>query len=363
MTEGDKARSASSFRMHWIDFAKALAIVLVVFYHVGGAGMDILFPNPSGPGSIFWTNFNTIFLPLRMPLFFVAAGILANAAMARPWNAVVGPRILTLIWPYILWTVAFACIAWAAYRPEDPFGYVLGRLAGLPFAQAGYWFLPVLSLFFIMAKLLRRWAPFVLAMSLVLAATSPWLEASFFPFAPPITVYVITRIARYAFWYFLGCYALRYVSRVAGSKPFVLVAGGGTMFVALSWMGVMTDASTYLSFALSVTGVTAMIGVSVWVSGFDSTRSFSRYIAARSLPIYLIHPIIIVLVIIVGRYFGGAIHANDMLATWLTPVLVVLALVVSVLVYDSVSKSNAGWIFAPPAWTDRIIEPLFRRGS
>lgn len=348
-----EARGAVSPRLHWIDFAKTIAISLVVVYHVT-IGMDFLFPTPGGSGSALWTRFNLIAVPLRMPLFFLAAGILAHFAITRPWVAVIRPRIIVLLWPYVLWTIAFACVAGFAYRPDDVLGYGIERLMGLPVARAGYWFLLVLVIFFVVAKLLRRWSLIALSVTLLLALAAPWLEAHVYPELPWLTVYGVTRITRYAFWYFLGCYGYRYLSRIARIKPFVLIAGGGVTFALLTVIGYRTGTAAELVFALSVTGLTAMTGLSLWVSRFDSVRRVSKYMAARSLPIYLIHPMLIVLIVTVTRLVGGADQPNNLLATILVPLVSALAIAASIALYNWIAKGPAVWVFAPPALLDRV---------
>lgn len=191
-------------RLHWVDVAKAVAIVLVVLYHVGGAGMDRMFPDPDGPASGLWTRVNAALLPMRMPLFFLTAGLLAHRAVGRTWPVVWRGRILVLLWPYLLWSVAFAAIAGFAYSPEDPGWYTVNHLRTLPFAGTAYWFLAVLTVFFVAAKVLRRRPLVVLAVTLVLAAVAPYLEPLIESSLPDLTTYAIIRVGRYAFWYFLG---------------------------------------------------------------------------------------------------------------------------------------------------------------
>jgi uncharacterized membrane protein YcfT len=349
MTGGRTPGAQQRERLHWVDFAKAVAIVLVVLYHVGGAGMDRMFPDPGGHASGLWTRVNAALLPMRMPLFFLTAGLLAHRAVRRPWPVVWRGRILVLLWPYLLWSVAFAAIAGFAYRPDDPFGYTINRLQVIPYAGTAYWFLAVLTVFFVAAKLLRRWPLVVLAVTLALAAVAPYLEPLIDRSLPELTTYAIIRVGRYAFWYFLGCYAYDAVERLAHVNPWPLVLGGGAAFVAMTYFSLVRGYDRPLAFALSVAGLTAAVGASVIAVRAAPVRRLSRYVAGRTLSIYLVHPLLVNLLVLATLHLGGPLTPNESLATWLAPLITIAGVVVSVVVYDRVSASRAAWVFAPPA--------------
>lgn len=310
--------------------------------------MAYLFPTPDGPASAFWTSFNETFLPMRMPLFFVAAGLLAHDAMSRPWRAVLHPRIVTLIWPYLLWSLAFAAVAGFAYRPDSPADFALQRLVSTPLAASPYWFLAILVLFFVAARTLRPWAPVVLAGSLALAVAAPFLEPLILETVPGALAHTAVRVSRYAFWYLLGCYATERVHRLARIDPVSLFLGGSAAFAGLTWVASRADVGAELRFVLSGAGLAGAVGFSVLVARSERVRSISRYVAARTLAIYLIHPMIICLILLTAVLAGGPSQPNGPWATALTPLLSVFCIVVSVAVYDRVSATSASWLFTAP---------------
>ncbi|MGO1770963.1 MAG: acyltransferase family protein, partial [Microbacterium sp.] len=163
-------------RLHWVDFAKAAAIALVVLYHVGGAGMDYLFPNPGGPSARFWPLLNDVLLPVRMPLFFVTAGLLAHHTLGRPWPQLLRTRVLVLLWPYFIWSIFFATVAGFAYRPSDPKSYMADHLLGALYAASAYWFLLALVIFFAAARLLRRAPMPLLLVTFAVVLAAPALQ-------------------------------------------------------------------------------------------------------------------------------------------------------------------------------------------
>lgn len=76
--------------------------------------------------------------------------------------------------------------------------------------------------------------------------------------------------------------------------------------------------------------------------------SWSRYVGARTLPIYLVHPGLINLLVLAAVTSGHTWSADETLTAWLTPALVVVSVAVSVVVYDRLMRTPARVIFQPP---------------
>ena len=339
---------ATAQRLHWVDLAKAVAIILVVVYHVGGVGMDRLVGSPAGQGSPFWTGFNEVLTPIRMPLFFICAGLLARAAITRPWSDLWHPRYAILLWPYLLWGLVFAGVAGFAYSPDNPARYVIDQLVRLPLGASPYWFLTALVVFFTAGKLLARWSMTVLAISGLVAVLTPILATQVLESVPHPVDQTLLRLGRNAFWWFLGCFGGALVGRVAALSPPLLVLGGGTAYLGLTALARLGDLGAELGFVLSATGVAAAVGLSVWAVRHGRVRDWSRYLAARTLPIYLLHPMLIMLTVLVVVRLAG-VRLDEGMATALTPVLTVLFTAAAVWVYDRTQQTRASWVFTAPA--------------
>lgn len=85
----------------WISYAKAIAILLVVYRHIligiERSGLEI---------NQFLMDVNETFYSFRMPLFFLIAGIFINKSIAKRTNyEFVKTKLDSLIYPYILWCV------------------------------------------------------------------------------------------------------------------------------------------------------------------------------------------------------------------------------------------------------------------
>ncbi|MBD7957074.1 acyltransferase family protein [Microbacterium sp. Sa4CUA7] len=143
-------------RVTWIDGARGIAIILVVLFHAG------MFTVPTGLASPWWEPLNLVFALLRMPLFFLVAGMLAVGAVQRPWAALWRTRLAVLVWVFVVWTV----LRFAYYQVvPEPIDLNQSSWTDLVLSVVrpsnGLWFLFALALFLVAAKVLvgrvNRW--------------------------------------------------------------------------------------------------------------------------------------------------------------------------------------------------------------
>lgn len=89
----------SQGRLQWVDYARGIAIMLVVYRHVvigaKRSGFEI---------SNLMFNIQEAFLNFRMPVFFVLSGIFVAGSLAKKSRtAVLKDRASTLLYTYLLW--------------------------------------------------------------------------------------------------------------------------------------------------------------------------------------------------------------------------------------------------------------------
>lgn len=92
--------------MEWIDYAKGLAIILVVFRHslVGINRSGIVVPE-------FLYNIQEFVLNFRMPVFFMLSGLFLDKAIRKcAPTALIRQKSNTLLYPYLFWAVVFITI-------------------------------------------------------------------------------------------------------------------------------------------------------------------------------------------------------------------------------------------------------------
>jgi fucose 4-O-acetylase-like acetyltransferase len=90
-------------RYKWIDYARGIAIILVVYRHsfegIKRAGFSI-------NQYIFLEHANIIFFSFRMPLFFIVSGIFISASiLKRGLNGILINKCKTILYPYFLWGI------------------------------------------------------------------------------------------------------------------------------------------------------------------------------------------------------------------------------------------------------------------
>ena len=99
-------RGTRASRVSWVDHARGIAILLVVYRHVviglrrsGVAITDSMY------------NVQEVFYNFRMPVFFILSGIfVANSLRKRTRGEVLKDRASTVLYPYLVWGTIMVCL-------------------------------------------------------------------------------------------------------------------------------------------------------------------------------------------------------------------------------------------------------------
>jgi fucose 4-O-acetylase-like acetyltransferase len=136
-------------RQAWMDFARGLGVILVVYGHVlDGLMAAHIFPKgPLGNWMIY-----TLYT-FHMPLFFFLAGLNVQHSLQRGAGPFLWSKVWTIAYPYVLWSLIQGGIimmfAGNANHPLDPSD--LAAIWYRPIAQ--FWFLYALMICQILAVL------------------------------------------------------------------------------------------------------------------------------------------------------------------------------------------------------------------
>ncbi|ADZ72672.1 acyltransferase family protein [Polymorphum gilvum] len=142
---------AERHRIEWVDHAKGLCIILVVMMHS-------VLGTEAAAGATGWMHGLVAFAaPFRMPDFFLISGLFLARVLDRDWRLYLDRKVVHFAYFYSLWlTIQFGfkapLFAAEAGWASVPAGYLIGFVQ--PFGTL--WFIYLLAIFFVVAKLLHQ---------------------------------------------------------------------------------------------------------------------------------------------------------------------------------------------------------------
>ncbi len=349
--QGSPVLSTAPARIQWVNAARGLAIVLVVFKHARewmlSAGVD----------SQIWVGAIEVLNGVRLPVFFAVAGLLGARWRTAPWRRLAVDRLALLFWVYLLWQVIGTGTAQLATRMSGEhleWGRVLVSLVATPVRpRFELWFLWALVVFFLLVRAsvnlpipvsVQFWVALAVSSASLanVAGHGSWNGA-----------------ASYYVFFFLGMHYRPLVTRVV--SIFESSVRTRVLMVAV-WLGVAV--------VLYVTGADGFMGLNVLVrvlglgAGLAVAVVLARgrvftYLGARTLPIYLAHsPLIIVAAY--GIHLtrdSGVIHALALVL----PVILTVAVVPAALGLHAVAmRTPLRVLYRPP---ERLMAAVRRRAG
>jgi fucose 4-O-acetylase-like acetyltransferase len=317
---GKRVEQESSERLVWLDAAKGLGIILVVLGHALGGLID------AGVASTAQRNIFFAVYTFHMPLFFFLSGLTVRSRVER--NPARFARLLgpTLVWPYMLWSIAQVIVIWAAgamvNRPlSDPMTTILA-IPTAPVSQ--FWFLWVLFFYHVAAwSTLPRWTTWQIV---GVAAALRIAEA-----IVPLPV-IIALLLREAIWYALGLALSQRLLRAWPVRPSLsrVAAIIAVAVIAIIVAEMRTPAVALL--AANAAGIARLAGF-IWIAPATAAAIAAVVLCAeqlngapaaalawlgrRSMPIFILHVMAVAGARILLLKSGGAVGP-------LTPVLLTL---------------------------------------
>ncbi len=267
-------------RVAWVDIAKGFCILLVVMMHatlgVEKATGELTLLN----GFIEWAK------PFRMPDFFLISGLFLAARIDRPWRTYLDSKVAYFAYFYVIWlTIQFAMKAPGMIAADGAEATLLTYLTGLVQPWGTLWFIYMLAVFFVTAKLLND-APKALV----------WAAAAMIYLAAPHTGWLLVDefAARFVFFY-TGYWAAPLIFRYAEAvtkTPLLLIIAALVAWAAINGLLVANG----LAFAkgldlwVSYAGVAAVVAFSVILMPTWPGRALA-YCGRNSIKIYLAFPL------------------------------------------------------------------------
>lgn len=338
-------------RYGWIDVAKGIAIILVVYRHVYEGLSRANLGAESFP---LLEDANIMFFSFRMPLFFMISGIFVSSSLAKrgiSWFAL--NKTGTILYPFLLWgclqiTLQFLMSkytnsdrSWISYfdllvRPRriDQFWYLYALFnVSMLFALLFHWFK------------LKAWHHVVLGALLYTASGA-------------ITIYSIETgfvydILHYYIFMALGSWIAQYIFKpqveVWVKKVWVLLLllplflyANYQFLVINNGQGSANYIEYYqpaLYFIIAEIGGIFMLMLSMQLNGTSIGKAFAA-IGRYSLQIYVMHVLVASVVRTVFSKFIGYSYVPVLLF-----VCIALGMLVPMLVAKIAQQKNWNWIF------------------
>ncbi len=286
-------------RSDWIDIAKGLGILLVVYGHVARG----LF-NGGVPMDPWWfTTVDSAIYAFHMPLFFLLSGWFFVGSLTRrgPRDYLAG-RIATVLWPYVLWSLLQGGIELLMSRwTSKP--VTLAEVLALGWTpRAQFWFLYALFLMSLMgvAMCWRRPKAGVAVLTLTGAALMALQHRDW----PMPAALVSSHLLYFAIGAWLG--AQRVGIATARRLAVIGVLLGGIAVIALQSAGL--DLPKLMKLAEATLGLSAACVLAIALAGAGNGAALGQGLAAlgrASMAIFLAHILVASGVrIVLAKVFG-----------------------------------------------------------
>jgi peptidoglycan/LPS O-acetylase OafA/YrhL len=330
---------AGKQELDWPNMAKAACIVLVVLMHCETylPTVDWGFHGRIARG---WEVVSDYFRPIRMPLFFLVSGLLASNSIMRPRPDTQRKRMLRPMYLYLLWGVIFQVLTPQWSEVTENMHWSQSTLVMISFLVVSCWYLAALAVYYLLAKFTLRMP--VLALIGLCAAVS-----IFATFHEHDMAGHQAKLLRCALFFIVGVRMRDQVlAFVAEATPSRMVA-----LAAVYLMGA-TVCVRYDTFLLPVDVVAVALGAIICqlaVRRYEPLKAASRWLAHRTLQIYLIHFLVLAaLAAVYERLIVPGTPATFWMGVTLPLMWTPVAVAVSLVAHKLLLTLRLGWLFDLP---------------
>ena len=321
----------------WVDYAKAIGIVLVVYGHVArgifNAGIPLDMP--------LYRLVDSVVYSFHMPLFFFLSGLFFFHSLHRRGAvALATNKIDTILYPYILWSLIQGLTeVWLSSYTNSKVGLFEVLAVWNPRAQ--FWFLYALFLVIMTAILVfRRDNPVLIWAVLFISAVAYCFQGSI----PSLlhSHYVVMNFVFFA----LGIWFHTVQDRLT-AHPGRWAAAGAVAFVTVqilfhAGLGLTFDDKGIASLAVAVVSILAVASLCLWLA--RTPAHWVMTLGEASMAIYLMHVLVgSGMRILLSRFLGIQDAVVHLLAGCLAGILLPL------LVYLLLHRLKVKGLFEAPA--------------
>jgi len=326
-------------RLAWVDYAKGLGIILVVFGHANrglySAGVYL--------SERTYQLIDSIVYSFHMPLFFFLSGLFfVQSLEKRGKTQFILGKIDTIVYPYIIWSFLQGSIEVLLSHYTNNPTHFSGVLSLLTQPRAQFWFLYALFMIFALATLLytKKSYNLLLPIMLILSALLYILVGSKYH------SFHVDYIIQFFVFFLAGAFAIKYTENMAhcSVKTTALLF---VVFLFLQWLFhiyfqlVYTNIGT-LSLLLAATGIALIVAISIQLEKIGMT--WLKKLGELSMIIYLMH----ILAASGMRIFSiKFLHIENWYINALTGTL--CGIIVPVIAYSIINRIKFNFLFEPPS--------------
>jgi len=262
-------------RLGWVDTAKGISIVLVVMMHSTLSSEAAL-------GAMGWLHPVIEFArPFRIPAFFLIAGLFAARSIGKEWRSFFDSKVLHFAYFYVLWlTIQFAFRAPVYAMQDGPLEALRLYLSAFVDPFGTLWFIYLLPVFFLAARLTRALPPAAVLIAAALLESlhlqTGWTLIDEFA-------------ARFVYFYagaLLGSFIVAHAQGIAARPAMAGAALAAWALVNALCVLAGIAALPGMSLALGFAGAAAVIAVAVLLANMKAAAVL-QLCGRQSLAIYL----------------------------------------------------------------------------
>lgn len=330
-----RAAAISPTRVDWVDYSKGFCIVMVVLMH------STLGVEKYAGGTGFMHYVTDFAMPFRMPDFFLIAGLFLARTIGRDWRLYLDRKVVHFAYFYLLWFLIQGVCKWPLVIHHD--GVAAGvhaALIGLIDPPGTLWFIYLLPILLVSAKLLRGVPPVLLlgiaALLQTLAVTgridTGWTIVDEFALRGVFfyTGWLLApRVFSYAGW-------LR--QRPWATAALLIAWAAGNQAAVSAGIAILPGISLVLGFAgaLAVVALATLLARAAWTLPL-------RFAGEHSLVVYL------------AFFFPMDVVRTVLLKTgvvpdigWMSVIVTVVSVVAPLILYILVTGTRLDWLFTRP---------------
>lgn len=271
-----------SSRVDWVDYAKAIGIILVVYGHVArglyNAGMAM-------PESTYRLA-DSIVYSFHMPLFFFLSGLFFYHSLSkRGAKKLIFNKVDTIVYPYLLWSLLQGGVELVLSNYTNG-NVTITEVLSVWEPRAQFWFLYALFLVVVVSTAIYSFITEKMSLVILLLASLLYINSSILPDLP-----FLGFVCNNLIFFVLGVAFTKYNFYDLLSSPAALA------LTLLSFIAAQYVFHVYLDKVYTQTGIESLILallsiffiVSASIAISRKPNQFLAYLGTSSMAIYLMH--------------------------------------------------------------------------